>query len=149
MDLVTMWNRVKYFITNCSNSCMSGLLSATQFGMSLWHYSFRSYKMCYSTLLHIWTFVTPWPPWRRRSPAEIALNGATDLLSKIWQHIKTVSKLSLLYLSTLFCCVFNGKFLHSQKVLRMKFAPFATFSMSGWGLLHIRFLKRYHVWSVM
>ena len=28
--------------------------------------------MCYSTLSHIWTFVTPWPPWRRRSLAEIA-----------------------------------------------------------------------------
>ena len=28
--------------------------------------------MCYYTLSHIWTFVTPWPPWRRWSPAEIA-----------------------------------------------------------------------------
>ena len=33
--LVTMWNRVKYFITHCSPSCMSVLLSTTQFGISL------------------------------------------------------------------------------------------------------------------
>ena len=69
---VTMWNRVKYFITDCSTSCMSVLLSATRFGISLWHYSFQSYKMCYSTSSHIWTFVTPWPLRRRRFPAEIA-----------------------------------------------------------------------------
>ena len=30
-----MWNRVKYFITDCSTSCMSVLLSATRFGISL------------------------------------------------------------------------------------------------------------------
>ena len=72
MDLVTMWNRVQYFTTDCSTSCMSILLSATRFGISLWHYSLRSYKMCYSTSSHIWTFVTPWPPWRLRSPEEIA-----------------------------------------------------------------------------
>ena len=35
MDLVTMWNRVKYLITNCSTSCMSVLLPATRFGISL------------------------------------------------------------------------------------------------------------------
>ena len=35
MDLVTMGNRVKYFITNCSTSCMSVLLVATRFGISL------------------------------------------------------------------------------------------------------------------
>ena len=72
MDLVTMWNRVKYFITDCSTSCMSVLLLATRFGISLWHYSFRSYKMCYSRSSHIWTFVTPCPPLRPRFPAEIA-----------------------------------------------------------------------------
>ena len=75
MDLVTMWNRVKYFIANCSTSCMPVLLSTTRFRISLWHYSVRSYKMCYSTSSHIWTFVTPWPPRRRRSPAEIAARG--------------------------------------------------------------------------
>ena len=72
INLVTMWNRVKYFIINCSTSRMSVLLSAKRFGISLWHYRYRSYKMCYSTSSHIWTFVTPWPPRRRRSPAEIA-----------------------------------------------------------------------------
>ena len=86
-----MWNRVKYLITDCSTSCMSVLLSA----ISLWHYSFRSYKMCYSTLSHIWTFDTPWPPWRRRSPWKSPLDCATDLLSKIWQHITTVSFVSV------------------------------------------------------
>ena len=44
---------VKYFITNCSTNCMSVLLSATRFGISQWHYNFRSYKMCYSTSSHI------------------------------------------------------------------------------------------------
>ena len=66
-----MWNRVKYFITGCSTSWMSVLLSARRFGLSLWHYSFQSYKMCYSTSSHISTFVTPLPPRQRRFPAEI------------------------------------------------------------------------------
>ena len=35
-------------------------------------YSFRSYKMFYSTLSHICTFVSPWQPLRRQSPVEIA-----------------------------------------------------------------------------
>ena len=35
MDLVTMWNRVKYFTTDCSTNSMSVLLSATPFGISL------------------------------------------------------------------------------------------------------------------
>ena len=74
-----MWNSVKYFITNCSTSRMSVLLSTTRFRVSLWHYSFRSYKICGRRL----------GPggFRRKSP----IDGATDLLSKIWQHITTVS----------------------------------------------------------
>ena len=83
-----MWNREKYFITNCSTSCMSVLLSATWFGISLWHYSFGSYQICYSTLSHIWTFDSPCQLRRRRKSL---LDGALDFLSKIWHHITTVS----------------------------------------------------------
>ena len=85
IDLVTMWNRVTYFITDCSTSCMSVLLSTTRFGISLCHYSFRSYKMCYSTLSHLWTFVSPWQPRRRRSLAEIAARWRCRL------HIKNLT----------------------------------------------------------
>ena len=35
--------------------------------------------MYYSALSHIWTFVTPWPPWRRRSPGEIAVRWGCRL----------------------------------------------------------------------
>ena len=51
---------------------MSVLLSAKRLAISLWHYIVWSFKMCNSTSLHIWTFVSPWQPWRRRSPVEIA-----------------------------------------------------------------------------
>ena len=100
MDLVTMWNRVKYFITNFSTSCMSVLLLATRFGISLWHYSFRSYIMCYSTLSHIWTFVTQWLPRRRRSPAEIAAR---------WRYRPPIKNMTAHYNSqccvSFFCCL--------------------------------------------
>ena len=92
-----MWNRVKYFITDCSTSCMFILLSATRFGKSLWHYNFRPYKMCYSTSSHIWNFVTPWPPWRRRFPAEI---GAR------WRYRPSIKNMSAHYDSQ-FCVSFN------------------------------------------
>ena len=94
MDLMTMWNRVKYFITDCSTSCMSVLLSATQFGISLCHYSFRSYKMCYSTSSHIWTFVTSWPPRRWRSLTEIAAK---------WRYRPPIKNMTAHYNSQFFC----------------------------------------------
>ena len=49
MDLVTMWNRVQYFITDCSTSCMSVLLSATQFTMIL------QFPITQNVLFHIVT----------------------------------------------------------------------------------------------
>jgi hypothetical protein len=105
MDLMTMWNRVKYFITYCSTSCMSVLLSATRFGISLWHYSFRSYKMCYSTSSHIWTFVTPWLPRRRRSPAEIAAR---------WRYRPPIKNMTAYYNSQ-FCVSFHCCFLQEAQ----------------------------------
>ena len=90
MDLLTMWNRVKYFITDCSTSCMSVLLSDTRFGISLWHYSFRSYKC---VIQHCHTFGL-WSHHVRLGAGgfrqKLPLDGATELLSKIWQHITTV-----------------------------------------------------------
>ena len=89
-----MWSKVKYFITDCSTSCMSVLLSARRFGISQWHYSFRSYKMCYSPF-HTFGLLSHHVRldargFRRKSP----LDGAADLLSKIWQHLTTVSFVS-------------------------------------------------------
>ena len=98
-DLVTKWKRVKYFITNCSTSCMSVLLSATGFGISLLHYSFRSYKMWCSTLSHISTFVTPWPLRRRRFPAEITAR---------WRYRPPIKNMTAHYNSqfcvSVYCC---------------------------------------------
>ena len=95
-----MWNRVKNFITVCSTSCMFVLLSATRFGISLWHYSFGSNKMCYSTSSHIWTFVTQWLPWRHRSPAEIAAR---------WRYRTPIKNMTAHYNSQFFvsfhCCL--------------------------------------------
>ena len=105
MNFVTMWNRVKYFITNCSTSCMSVLLSATRFGISLWHYSFRSYKMCYSTSSHIWTFVTPCPPRRWRFPAEIAAR---------WRYRPSIENMTAQYNSQ-FCVSFHCCFLQEAQ----------------------------------
>ena len=101
MELVTIWNRVKYFITNCTTNSMSVLLSATPFGISLWQYSFWSYKMCYSTLSHIWTFVTPWQHRRRRSPAEITAR---------WRYRPPIKNLTSHYDSQ-FCVSFHCCFL--------------------------------------
>ena len=97
MDLVMLWNRVKYLITNCSTICMSVLLSVTRFGISLWHYSFRSYKMCYSTSSHIWNFVTPWLPRRRWFPAEIAAR---------WRYRPPIKNMTAHYNSQ-FCVSFH------------------------------------------
>ena len=105
MDPVTKWNRVKYFITNGSTSCMSVLLSATRLGISLWQNSFRSYKMCYSTLSHIWTFVTPWPPRRWRFPAEIAAR---------WRYRATIKNMTAHYDSQ-FCVSFHCCFLQEAQ----------------------------------
>ena len=105
IDLVTMWNSVKYFITNCSPNCMSVLLSATRFGISLWHYSFWSYKICYSTSSQIWTFVTLWPPQRRRFPAEIAAR---------WCHRPPIKNMIAHYDSQ-FCVSFHCCFLQEAQ----------------------------------
>ena len=101
----TLWIRVKYFITNCSTSRMSVLLLARQFGISLWHYSFRSYKMCYSTSSHIWTFVTLWPPRRRWFPAEIAAR---------WRYRPPIKNMTAHYNSR-FCVSFHCCFLQEAQ----------------------------------
>jgi len=93
--------RVEYFNTNWSKSCISVLLSATQFG----HYSFRSYKMCYSTSSHIWTFVTPWQPRRRRYPAEIAGR---------WLYRPSIKDMTAHYNSQ-FCVTFHCCFLQEAQ----------------------------------
>ena len=105
MDFVTMWNRVKYFITDRSTSCMSVLLSATWFGISLWHYNFQSYKMYYSTSSHIWTFVTPSPPRRPRFPAEIAAR---------WRYRPPIKNMTAHYNSQ-FCVSFHCCFLQEAQ----------------------------------
>ena len=98
---VTKWNGVKYFITDCSTSCISVLLSGTLFGISLWHYSFRSYK-CVIPHRHTFGLLSHHGRlgaggFRRKLP----LDGATELLSKIWQHITTVSFVSaFIYVSS-------------------------------------------------
>ena len=139
-----MWNRVKYFITNCSTSCISVLLSAARFGISLWHYSFRWYKMCYSTSSHILTFVTPWLPRRRRSPAEIAAgwryrppiknmtahyNSFVSAFIVVCSrkpknasgHVKMGSKHNLVHFKSLFGCLLikSSQHLHAQIKLRV------------------------------
>ena len=100
-----MWNRVKYFITDCSTSSMSVLLSATRFRISLWHYSFRSYKMCYSTSSHIWTFVTPCPLRRQRFSAEIAAR---------WRYRRPIKNITAHYASQ-FCVSFHCCFLQEAQ----------------------------------
>ena len=105
MDFVTMWNRVQYFTTECITSCMSVLLSATRLGISLWHYSFRSYKMCYSTSSQIWTFVTPGPPRRRRSQVEINAR---------WCYIPPIKNMTAHYNSH-FCVSFHCCFLQEAQ----------------------------------
>ena len=103
-----MRNRVKYFITDCSTSCMSVLLSATRFGISLWHYSFRSYKMCYYTSSHIWTYVTPCPPLRPRFPTKIAAR---------WRYRPPIKNMTAHYNSQV-CVSFHCCFLQeAQKSL--------------------------------
>ena len=86
-------------------SCMSVLLSATRFGISLWHYSFRSYKMCYSTSSHIWTFVTPCPPRRPRFSAEIAAR---------WRYRHPIKNMTVHYNSQ-FCVSFHCCFLQEAQ----------------------------------
>ena len=100
-----MWNRVEYFISNCSTGCMSVILSAKRLGISLWYYSFRSYKMCYSTLSHIWTFVTPLQPRRRRSSTEIAAR---------WRYRPPIKNITAHY-NNQFCVSFHCCFLQEAQ----------------------------------
>ena len=89
-----MWNKVEYFITDCSTSCMSVLLSATRFGLSLT----LQFPFIQNVLFHIVTHLdishsmaaSAPAVFRRKSP----LDGAKELLSKIWKHITTVSFVS-------------------------------------------------------
>ena len=73
MDLVKMWNRVKCFITNCSSSCMSVILSALEY-----HYDIKVSDHTKCVFPHCHTFGLLSHHGRlgagglRRSPAEIA-----------------------------------------------------------------------------
>ena len=82
--------------------CLSYCL---RIGISLWHYSFRSYKICYSTSSHIWTFVTPCAPRRPRFPAEIAAR---------WCYRPTIKNMTAHYNSQ-FCVSFHCCFLQEAQ----------------------------------
>ena len=94
MDLVTMWNRVKYFIpTALPVVC----LSYCRPHGSKYHYDITVSDQTKCVIPHCHTFGLlshhgrlGGGGLRRKSP----LDGATDLLSKIWQHITTDSFVS-------------------------------------------------------
>ena len=56
IELVTVWNRVKYFITKCRILIVNKCVLLTGFGLSLKHSAKVLYRKCFSTLSHFFLF---------------------------------------------------------------------------------------------